>query len=107
MNLFLSGSNLDDMFDGAYSIFDDIGEAGGFDQLKDRPSDLVELADPVAVVKPVTRKPRAVVRKKVEGYKNKTVKTSSKRGRGRQSGVKGKCGLCGIQGHYKSTCPTA
>ena len=105
-NLHLSGSSLDNMFDGAYSIFDDVGESGGFDQLKDRASDLAELAEPVAAVKPVARKPRRVVRKKVEGSKNKTLNTSSKRGRGRQSGVKGKCGNCGITGHYKSTCPT-
>jgi hypothetical protein len=95
------------MFDGSYSIFDDVAEGGGFDQLKDRASDLAELAEPVEVVKTVTRKPRRVVRKKVESNKNNNVKASVKRGRGRQSGVKGKCGLCGTQGHYKSTCPTA
>ena len=105
-NLHLSGSMLDGMFDGSYSIFDDVAEGGGFDQLKDRASDLAELAEPVAAVKPATTKPRRVVRKKVEGSKNKTLKTSSKRGRGRQSGVKGKCGACGTVGHYKSTCPT-
>ena len=107
MNLHLSGSALDGMFDGSYSIFDDVAEGGGFDQLKDRASDLAELAEPVAVVKPVAPKTRRVVRKKVESNKNNNVKLSVKRGRGRQSGVKGKCGLCGIQGHYKSTCPTA
>tara|TARA_Y100000310_G_scaffold280075_1_gene299576 strand:+ start:312 stop:644 length:333 start_codon:yes stop_codon:yes gene_type:complete len=103
--LFLTGSSLDDMFDGAYSIFDDVAEGGGFDQLKDRASDL----DVEEVVKPkpqkVARKTSTPKRKKVEGYKNKTVNTSSKRGRGRQSGVKGKCGNCGITGHYKNTCP--
>jgi hypothetical protein len=107
MNLFLSGSNLDNMFDGAYSIFDDVGESGGFDQLKDHPSDLVEVEEVVNVApQKVARKTLKPVRKKVEGYKNKTVNTSSKRGRGRQSGVKGKCGHCSIVGHYKSTCPT-
>ncbi len=95
------------MFDDSYSIFDDVAEGGGFDQLKDRASDLAELAEPVEVVKTVTRKPRRVVRKKVESNKNNNVKASVKRGRGRQAGVKGKCGLCGTQGHYKSTCPTA
>jgi len=111
LNLHLSGSALDGMFDGSYSIFDDVAEGGGFDQLKDRASDLAELAEPVEVVKTATvkatRKTRRVVRKKVESNKNNNVKLSVKRGRGRQSGVKGKCGLCGTQGHYKSTCPTA
>ena len=103
--LFLAGSSLDDIFDGAYSIFDDVGESGGFDQLKERASDL-EVEEVVNVTpQKVTRKLRKPARKKVEGYKNKTVNTSSKRGRGRQSGVKGKCGNCGITGHYKSTCP--
>ena len=107
MNLHLSGSSLDDMFDGSYSIFDDVSEAGGFDQLKDRASDLAELAETVEVVQPATPKPRRVAVKKAESNNNNNVKLSLKRGRGRQSGVKGKCGLCGIQGHYKSTCPTA
>ena len=77
MNLHLSGSSLDDMFDGSYSIFDDVSEAGGFDQLKDRASDLAELATAVEVVQPVTvkvtRKPRRVARKKVESYNNNNV----------------------------------
>ena len=108
---YLSSSDLNDLLTrDDYSIFDDLADAGGFNQLADRASDLADLAEVNEVATPVkvkaARKPRRVARKKVESNKNNNVKTSL-RGRGRQAGVKGTCGLCGTQGHYKSTCPTA
>jgi len=86
----------------AYSVFDDVAENMDFAACGIDTSAPVE--DVIKPVQPIVPTPRPRPTDKAEAIKNKTVTALGKRGR--KSGSKGKCGACGLVGHYKPKCPT-